>query len=467
MPQRIQLPDGTLAEFPDGMPDSEIESVLSREFAPNPGTDAPESGMLDGLMNVFNTGRALDTGIRVGSAKAAGRTVVGLGEMIRKALGMSPQPLGSTAQALGLEPSGGAEGAGALVTDALSFLAPGAGTAKLPLAGRMAAEGGLSALIGQAQGADPVTSGLLGAAAPGVGAVVERAAPRLAAGAQRGMSQFLGAAKETNKAKSEKVIPRLLDEGISGSRESVLARASTERQAAGRAVGATRTAEGAEPVVTHRAADSLEPLKKKLLVKQANGTMGAATPAAQKQIELIEALQQTIRDTSPEVKSVAALREVLGDEIGTGFSKLLPTEERSALRVKKAAYKALREELHKASPNLAKVDAEFSFWKDVEDILTATTKRTKPQEGSVVTKAVNRISEFAGVGGIAAGAPPVAGTALAMGVVNRIVSSPSYKAWSAVKKDRLARALANGDERALLNLVRGFIAAPTQTRQSE
>jgi hypothetical protein len=459
MPQRIQLPDGTLAEFPDGMPDSEIESVLSREFAPNPGTDAPESGMLDGLMNVFNTGRALDTGIRVGSAKAAGRTVVGLGEMIRKAMGMSPQPLGSTAQALGLEPAGGAEQAGALVTDALSFLAPGAGTAKLPLAGRMAAEGGLSALLGQAQGADPTTAGLLGAASPGVSAALGRLAPRLARGAESGMSQFLGATKEFNKARAEKVVPRLLDEGIAGSREGVLARASTNRAAAGRAIGATRDAEGAKAVVTLRAADSLDSLKSKLMVPQAGGTMAPATPAAAKQIELVEALQKTIRETQPDVKSVSALREILGDEIGTGFNKLMPAEERAAVKIKKAAYQSLRKELHKASPDLAKVDKEFSFWKDVEDVLSATVKRARPQEGSVVTKGVSRLATGLGGAGVVMQSPEALAGAAVMGAVNKLVGSPAWKSWSAVKKDRLARALANGDQRLLLSLLRGSITS--------
>ena len=32
MPVRVQLPDGNIAEFPDGMPPQEIEAVLQRQF---------------------------------------------------------------------------------------------------------------------------------------------------------------------------------------------------------------------------------------------------------------------------------------------------------------------------------------------------------------------------------------------------------------------------------------------------
>ena len=37
----VELPDGSIAEFPDGTPSAEIEAVLQRQFAPGPKDFAP------------------------------------------------------------------------------------------------------------------------------------------------------------------------------------------------------------------------------------------------------------------------------------------------------------------------------------------------------------------------------------------------------------------------------------------
>lgn len=43
MPIEVELPDGSIAEFPDGMPDDQINAVLQRQFGEGqmPVTDLP------------------------------------------------------------------------------------------------------------------------------------------------------------------------------------------------------------------------------------------------------------------------------------------------------------------------------------------------------------------------------------------------------------------------------------------
>jgi len=67
MSQRIELPNGEIAEFPDGMPITEIESVLHRQFGGLPEQPAPDKEsyygeLRDKLLGVAEAGATVATG---------------------------------------------------------------------------------------------------------------------------------------------------------------------------------------------------------------------------------------------------------------------------------------------------------------------------------------------------------------------------------------------------------------------
>jgi len=64
MPQRIQAPDGSLVEFPDGMSDEQIASVMRREYGgPDTRPKSMGAGLLKGVMKPLDNGAiALEKG---------------------------------------------------------------------------------------------------------------------------------------------------------------------------------------------------------------------------------------------------------------------------------------------------------------------------------------------------------------------------------------------------------------------
>jgi hypothetical protein len=71
MPIQVQAPDGSVAEFPDGTPDAQIEAVMRREFsATKPAAAAPKDRSL--LRDITGAMANLNRGIGIGDEMAAG-----------------------------------------------------------------------------------------------------------------------------------------------------------------------------------------------------------------------------------------------------------------------------------------------------------------------------------------------------------------------------------------------------------
>lgn len=442
---------------------------------PNTGTTAPNPGTgfdFGALMQAFGQGVI---GAGKGALQTQGRTLAPLAFGPLGALAMTG-PGGYAQTPPQLEPQGEAQGIGKALEQIAEFMAPGGalgragkamGTGGAALAGRMGLEGAASAGMAAMQegevGTDALTAGAFGAAGPAAGAGLSALAPRLKAGAEKAMGQFLRPTTHANKQKAAKVVPGLLEKEVSGSRGTVLERAGTELDALGPKYDAIEATQGKAAVDTGAAADALEPLKAKFMTKTAGTGTRPATPWAETRVKQIEELQEVIRTTAPTLESVKRLRTILGEETEKAFGKL-PKEKQAAEKIKVAAYDALRKELHKASPDLAALDKEFSFWSNVKDVLKATERTTTGQEGGLLKGMASKATTGIGLFGVVAQSPEALGAAAVGGALNHIVTSPTWKSWSAVKKDQLARALASGRyDEALSILGRGLGGATTQT----
>ena len=127
---------------------------------------------------------------------------------------------------------------------------------------------------------------------------------------------------------------------------------------------------------------------------------------------------------------------------------------------KAAAYKAsadgIRDLLNQANPDISAINREFTFWKKAADVMDATLQRTQSQAPALGRK----IMRSAGAAtGFAKAGPK--GAALGMAVMDELealTTSPAWQTVSAVTKDRLAKAVANGDGATVKTLSSGILA---------
>ena len=125
-------------------------------------------------------------------------------------------------------------------------------------------------------------------------------------------------------------------------------------------------------------------------------------------------------------------------------------KERSMLNAKREATNSIRKELANDHPSIARVNAEYSLWKSTDEILQETILRTEGHVGLLK----HLSSAGFGAGGMASGALVTGTTGGAIGGavvastlgkgLKILFQSPRWKMLSAVKKQKLADALASG-----------------------
>lgn len=165
-------------------------------------------------------------------------------------------------------------------------------------------------------------------------------------------------------------------------------------------------------------------------------------------------LQDTIRQLGPDVsyQSLNRVRQILDKQVSrSGAYAGKSLSEGSQLDTMKEAANAIRGELAKQSPDIAKLNAEYTFWRRVGDVAGQTAQRQTGQQGPLA-----RI--FAPILGAAAGMShggdvfsAVKGAA-ALTVANEIIHHPAFRTFSAVQMNSLAKAIAAGDVQGVAKL---------------
>ncbi len=104
---------------------------------------------------------------------------------------------------------------------------------------------------------------------------------------------------------------------------------------------------------------------------------------------------------------------------------------------------AIREQLAQDYPDIAKINAEYSLWKDTSQVLGDTLARRQGQAKPLGVKMAKAAGTAAGftTGGIHGA---ILGRA-AMGALESVIASPGWRTATAVAKDRLADAIAGGN----------------------
>jgi hypothetical protein len=93
---------------------------------------------------------------------------------------------------------------------------------------------------------------------------------------------------------------------------------------------------------------------------------------------------------------------------------------------------------------LAKLNAEFHFWRGVQDVAGQTAERQTGQQGPLSRILYPALGATAGLEHFGDPAHTIM-EAAGLALVNEIIHNPGYRTLSAISKNELANALARGD----------------------
>lgn len=275
----------------------------------------------------------------------------------------------------------------------------------------------------------------------------------LRASGERAMETALSATTKGNKIRTQNVVPRLVDERFTASSaKNAAAQAKARVQAVGQQI------DDAFNALPDEAAVPLQPIAEtlanraiqKATVPGPNGTRIPANPQAEKMIANAEDLVRRLGDagtTLPDGSlsiSVRALRrfkqefDEIGKQAGRFEGKTLADQSSAASQA--LAGDVARDALNTAFPEIAALNKDFSFWKNVQQVAADAALR-KTGQTHAVTKGIFQATgaglgaNFGGpVGAIAGG---YAGGKLAEGLY-----SPAFLTQRAAKQAAMADRIA-------------------------
>lgn len=331
---------------------------------------------------------------------------------------------------------------GANVGEALPYFAPG-GPVK-GLAGAVV-QGAKAGGIAAAQGKDPTLPAAFGAAGPIAAPLVGKAVRAILPAGTRQYAQALGPTTVENKRLTEKLVPELISRRVHGSRESLGKLAGEQIETSGAALEeALKGVPKGKAVDVAAVMDHLHKLKKQYIVPGKD--QGSSNIVNQAAYDNLGELQNMVASTQPTFDSVRQLRKILDDMVVSGDRTFGRTvAEGSKLDATREAANAIRRELAKAAPNVALVNKEYSFWKNVDRVLSATKQRTASQSQGLGQQITEAVATPAAVAAVATGQLGTASGIAIPVLLRKVIQSPAWRTFSAVQKDRLAQAIASRD----------------------
>ena len=243
---------------------------------------------------------------------------------------------------------------------------------------------------------------------------------------------------KTNKFTAQKIAPEMMQRGVSGSLESIKARAGAALEDVGPQIDeAIQNIPQAKKLAIQPVIDALEQYKQEGVVNGVKVDPNLVNKATQ--------LQKIVKQLGPDVsyESLNRVRQIWDKSVArAGGYQGKSLAEGSMVDAMREGANAIRSELAKDQPDIAKLNSEYSFWSKVNQVVGDTITRRSGAEGAVFPK-------LAGIGGAATGHTPMG---VAMYALGRIIQSPRWRTFSAIKKTQLASAIAAGDAATITKL---------------
>lgn len=338
---------------------------------------------------------------------------------------------------------------------------------------QVAVEAAGNASLVKAQGGSNTAAGVtagLSVLPPTMGMIATRLANKLRTSATEGVEAFFHPTTKANKGIVARRTTEILDRGseVLGStgstRETAVDTFAAQRSAAGDAIDEALSTFGSDTVrdapqrlmaaldtakaqyVKTRvvsAAEAAGPMKPYVVGALADGRVQVAIPLNAAKVKQIDGLKQIVAAHGDQmsVDDLVGLRRAW-DEVAYATG---PTLKVSAKWAKKMGGDAIRAIIATDTPDLAVLNREFSFWKDLEKVMTDTALRKTGQVGGLIP--TMKEGTGAVVGTVLTGS---LGAGVAAGKVaklaNAVFTSPRYVSLAANVKTGLANAIAGGNE---------------------
>lgn len=494
------------AKYPDyaSVPDAELAAKMLEKYpeyrdrvqVPVPMNQARVNGQ-DVAVEPGIASKALGVAgdVATGFAKGAGQTAFYAGKMMRAIPGVGTV-LNEAAKAVGpagtdpaaafkqapdeVQPHGIAQHVGNFIETlaemaATGKVSPGIASeltkAVSPYLAKAAAivpravEGARGAAQAAMHGENPIIGGVLGAVLPGsASAVGQETAASLRSSAEKNITQALGPTKERFKAIAERRAGEMLDRGVPGalgaSRDGLLTTARANVSALGKQIGAVIGANADKTIPTTPILDAINAAKSEFqhVVQGADGPEAVAfVPRAVKQLDGLKDIISQYGDTLRVDQAVAIRRawdKIVADAGGfahrSGSAFGVALKDASEAATKRTATSAIRTMLDDAVPDLAALDKEYGFWRDVQNVTAATLKRTQAQGPGLGTRVLGAAGAAAGgalgfhAGGIEGGMVGAFASKELAELAQKAFTSPRWAFIKASAKNDLATAITDG-----------------------
>ncbi|MCE5309641.1 MAG: hypothetical protein LLG20_18560 [Acidobacteriales bacterium] len=406
-------------------------------------------------------------GVGAGVLSTAGN-LLKLGGKVMPPVGVSPEAraaLDRRIESLSTPPDSLAGKAGKFVEQAAEFAIPvgaaskAAKAAGLRLPARAALEGVSSgAVAGIQSGGDPGATAeatVLGGALPIAGKAIPPVARGLQNSARAQYGRVLNATKQGNKFLSQKVVPRLIDEGVTAlTMKGLNAKVTRNVQRLGQAIG------DEFDNLPSGSAIELDPILQRIQQSAEDAytvvTSGGRVPKgplAETGIGHVDSLKDALASVA-EVNPATGAREIPVDRLrsvrqyfdsiaakaGRYEGKALADE--SMAEAHGMAADGIRNELAQAYPNIDRLNKDFNFWKNVSKVVGDTMMRREGQAKPLSHKMAKAAGSAAGF--VSHGPTGLVLGRYGAGLLEQITASPAWGTVSAVAKDKLAKALARG-----------------------
>lgn len=260
-------------------------------------------------------------------------------------------------------------------------------------------------------------------------------------------SQYARAlAPTTKEAKilTQRVVPELLKKRVVGGMEKIgdIAREGVEKYG-GQIEEAVENIPQAAKVAIKPVVDTIDNFKNQFIV--------AGKIISKKGVKVADDLKNVIEQFGEEIgqRDLIGVRRIIDKEVqaGKGF---LGVKNTLGVEARKEMVDSIRTTLAEANPKLAEINKKFSFWKNVEKVVTGTSQRKVGQSGGL-RKTVAEVS------GAVVGSPlGVAGsfiTGKAAGLLEKGLSSPAWNTVSAVAKNELAKAISENSVKKVTTIM--------------
>lgn len=339
---------------------------------------------------------------------------------------------------------------------AVPQLALAAATGGTSVPAQAAAGGSLAMLQGLSEGATPgeaTFQATLGAAAPYAGGLASKVGGKLKKAAIEQYYKALNPTRIATKRITEKIVPELLERGVTGNLDDLASAGARESSLTGEALE-TAYGQSGQTVNATKIADDLESLKAPFQIQP--GQVAAVGPnkppviANPGAVNAIENIQSMLRDLGDNVApdQLWKFRQNIDDLVSAsnGFQRDIPGG--TIAGIAKKARADIQRELTAAVPDVARLNAEYSLWQGLEDVARATAERKVGQQGAAGMLARTAGGAVGGaVGSMGGPAAGIAGAAAGQQVSKSLaglMSSPAWRTVSAVQKYKLAQLLTSG-----------------------